>query len=229
MAEVQGWFAGRLPDAWFAGPPECTADREEILVRGRPARPPTPAPTPTTTPARWRRGPASTGSARTPASSAWRIADDAETLWGRKVSWGARCDERHRALHDPERPGHDPPAHGRAGRARHPHRRRRGPQPQRGAGVVRAPRRPAPGRLDHRAARRDRQRRAGAGRRARRRRGATTADAGDDAARPTRTDRGPVRPTAVRRWRSRRGGRAASAEPSTSASVGVDPADGRRA
>jgi hypothetical protein len=32
--EVAGWFAGRLPDAWFTGNPEVSIDREEILVVG---------------------------------------------------------------------------------------------------------------------------------------------------------------------------------------------------
>ncbi len=32
--EVRGWFAGRLPAEWFEGPPEVTADREELLVLG---------------------------------------------------------------------------------------------------------------------------------------------------------------------------------------------------
>jgi hypothetical protein len=32
--ELLGWFAGRLPDAWFAGAPEVSVDREEILVVG---------------------------------------------------------------------------------------------------------------------------------------------------------------------------------------------------
>ena len=32
--ELAGWFAGRLPDAWFSGPPEVSSDREEILVVG---------------------------------------------------------------------------------------------------------------------------------------------------------------------------------------------------
>jgi len=30
----QAWFAGRLPDDWFEGPPDITADRDEILVVG---------------------------------------------------------------------------------------------------------------------------------------------------------------------------------------------------
>lgn len=34
MDEVRGWFAGRIPDDWFTGPLDVTADREEILVIG---------------------------------------------------------------------------------------------------------------------------------------------------------------------------------------------------
>src|SRR5436309_2039349 len=32
--KLQGWFAGRIPDGWFEGPPEVSVDREEILVVG---------------------------------------------------------------------------------------------------------------------------------------------------------------------------------------------------
>ena len=32
--ELGGWFAGRLPDAWFTGAPDVSVDREEILVVG---------------------------------------------------------------------------------------------------------------------------------------------------------------------------------------------------
>ena len=34
-AKLQGWFAGRLPDGWFAGDPTVVVDREEITVIGR--------------------------------------------------------------------------------------------------------------------------------------------------------------------------------------------------
>jgi hypothetical protein len=91
VSDVQGWFAGTLPDGWFTGPPECTADREEILVIGD-------LPTPDT-------GADADDHTREVAARArikgfredtrqqrMAIADDAETLWGRKVSWGARCD-----------------------------------------------------------------------------------------------------------------------------------------
>src|SRR5882724_4577315 len=33
-AKLQGWFAGRLPDGWFAGPPAVSHDRDEIVVVG---------------------------------------------------------------------------------------------------------------------------------------------------------------------------------------------------
>ncbi|MDQ1425615.1 MAG: hypothetical protein QOD72_3113, partial [Acidimicrobiaceae bacterium] len=32
---VQGWFAGRVPAAWFIEPIDVNEDREEILVCGR--------------------------------------------------------------------------------------------------------------------------------------------------------------------------------------------------
>jgi hypothetical protein len=32
--ELRGWFAGRIPDDWFTGPLDVTADREEILIVG---------------------------------------------------------------------------------------------------------------------------------------------------------------------------------------------------
>lgn len=34
LDEVRGWFAGRIPDDWFTGALEVSADREEILVIG---------------------------------------------------------------------------------------------------------------------------------------------------------------------------------------------------
>ena len=32
--EIQAWFAGRMPDGWFTGPPEVTLDGDEVLVVG---------------------------------------------------------------------------------------------------------------------------------------------------------------------------------------------------
>ncbi len=64
VPSLVAWFAGRLPDGWFAGPPEVHADREEILVVGR-----SPSPTPrvsTTVPGPPLTRPGSRASGRTP-------------------------------------------------------------------------------------------------------------------------------------------------------------------
>jgi hypothetical protein len=87
---LQGWFAGQLPDNWFAGPAEVTFDNDEILVTGQLP------------------GPDVGGDAgeetRTAAEASrierfredtrqqrMRIADEAERRYRRKVSWGASC------------------------------------------------------------------------------------------------------------------------------------------
>jgi hypothetical protein len=88
--ELQGWFAGRVPDGWFDEAPEITADRDEVLVVGRIPEPESIAD-------------ATEGARR----AAWasrlerfredtrgermRIAGEFEQRFGRKVSWGARC------------------------------------------------------------------------------------------------------------------------------------------
>ena len=89
-AKLQAWFAGRLPDGWFSGPPEVWFDRDEIVVVGTLADPDA--------------GPAADEPARATARAAriqgfredtrgmrMRIADEAEARFGRKVAWGARC------------------------------------------------------------------------------------------------------------------------------------------
>lgn len=90
MEELGGWFAGRIPDGWFEGPPEVTFDREEIMVTGRLSEPELPQDAETET----------RGSARTARISRFReetraqrmrIADEAQHRFGRKVSWGASC------------------------------------------------------------------------------------------------------------------------------------------
>jgi hypothetical protein len=81
------WFAGRLPDAWFAGDPTVVVDREEITVIG--TLPPSDG----------------TGNSEEDESEArasgrasrfreetrserMNIADEAQGRYGRKVSWG---------------------------------------------------------------------------------------------------------------------------------------------
>jgi hypothetical protein len=85
-----GWFAGRLPDGWFTGPPEVTYDREEVLVLGS-----LPAPD---------LGGDADDDARAAAiasrveafredtrATRMAIADAAEARFGRKVAWGVEC------------------------------------------------------------------------------------------------------------------------------------------
>ncbi len=90
---LQGWFAGRLPDGWFAGAPEVTVDRDEILVVGTLAEP---ADAGTDDDAR--RGARLARIQRFRVDTRdqrMRIADEAEARTGRKVAWGAVCgDER---------------------------------------------------------------------------------------------------------------------------------------
>ena len=92
---LQGWFAGRLPAEWFAGPPEVTYDRDEILVVGTlpsPSSPPTPPPRPR----RPRCASRIAGFREDTRGKRMQIADEAERRFGRKVSWGAQCgDQRH--------------------------------------------------------------------------------------------------------------------------------------
>ena len=88
--ELQGWFAGRIPQGWFTGPPEVTVDREEILVVG--------------TLPDVDLGSGASGASLEAARSGrikqhredtrearMRIAREAEHRLRRKVSWGAQC------------------------------------------------------------------------------------------------------------------------------------------
>jgi hypothetical protein len=87
---LEGWFAGRVPDGWFTGPPSVESDREEILVVGRLEEP------------RYPRGASAAvkAAAREARIDRFReesrdrrigIALEAEHLFDRKVSWGAEC------------------------------------------------------------------------------------------------------------------------------------------
>ncbi len=99
--QVQAWFVGRSPDAWFTAAPQVTIDRDEILVVGTIAEPSaTPAPGESSGTeddpvdgdprqvARLARVEAFREDTREKRMS---IAQEAETLWGRKVSWGVHC------------------------------------------------------------------------------------------------------------------------------------------
>src|SRR4029078_8534848 len=89
--EVAGWIQGRLPDAWFTGAAEVTADREEILVVGTLAAPegvegePDGAEATAAAKGRISRFREDTRDERI------HIAREAEHRLGRKIAWGAEC------------------------------------------------------------------------------------------------------------------------------------------
>jgi len=87
---IEGWFAGRLPDGWFTGPPSVTSDREEILVVGTISEPEYPEGADTAAIAAARRARIKRFREET-REERMRIADEAEHSTGRKVAWGARC------------------------------------------------------------------------------------------------------------------------------------------
>lgn len=88
--EIQAWFTGRLPDGWFAGPPEVAVDNDEVLVTGELGD--------------VELAPGTADDGRAAARQAridrhreetrearMKIADEAERQFGRKVAWAARC------------------------------------------------------------------------------------------------------------------------------------------
>jgi hypothetical protein len=92
--DLAGWFAGRLPDGWFDGPPEVTSDREEVLVVGTLPEPEYPKDADDATRATAREARIQ-GFREDTREQRMRIADEAEQRTGRKVAWGAACgDER---------------------------------------------------------------------------------------------------------------------------------------
>ncbi|HWL37075.1 MAG TPA: hypothetical protein VNQ77_12875 [Frankiaceae bacterium] len=83
--DAAGWVAGRLPDGWYAGAPEVTVDRDEILVVG-PLSPPE-AGHPGAAEGRIARFREETREQRI------EIAREADARYGRTVSWGATVGE----------------------------------------------------------------------------------------------------------------------------------------
>src|ERR1700748_1257095 len=79
--DAADWFAGRLPDGWFAGGPTVVVDREEITVIGRLPEADG-AESEARAPGRLARFREETRPER------MRIADEAEARYGRKVAWG---------------------------------------------------------------------------------------------------------------------------------------------
>jgi hypothetical protein len=87
--ELEGWFAGRLTEGWFSGPPEVRVDREEILVIGslQDVELEKGASDAARAAARESRVEAFREESR---ASRMRIAEDAQHRFRRVVSWGVR-------------------------------------------------------------------------------------------------------------------------------------------
>jgi hypothetical protein len=86
--DAPAWFAGRLPEGWFAGTPSVTVDREEIIVIGELSAPETPEDADDET----RRAAALGRIGRfreETREQRMQIADEAQARYGRKVAWGA--------------------------------------------------------------------------------------------------------------------------------------------
>ena len=81
--DARDWFAGRLPDAWFDGDPTVVVDREEITVIGS-----LPDSDEDESDAH-AEGRASRFREET-RSERMTIADEAQSRYGRKVSWGVK-------------------------------------------------------------------------------------------------------------------------------------------
>ena len=88
--QVEGWFAGRLPEAWFTGPPEVLVDDDEILVVGPLAEPRYPKGADDEAKQAARAGRVKQFREDT-RDARMAIADEAEQRYRRKVAWGASC------------------------------------------------------------------------------------------------------------------------------------------
>jgi hypothetical protein len=84
--DAADWFAGRLPDGWFAGDPAVVVDREEITVVGTL---PDPDGSDGEESEAHAQGRASRFREETRAER-MKIADEAQNRFGRKVSWGVQ-------------------------------------------------------------------------------------------------------------------------------------------
>jgi hypothetical protein len=107
IQDVQSWFVGRVPDGWFGEAPRVVADRDEILVVGMLRVPELAGAAEAAAPDAGQPGDEQPGDEQLEVTcrariagfreetrdQRMRIADEAELLWGRKVSWGATCGE----------------------------------------------------------------------------------------------------------------------------------------
>ncbi|MCW2685755.1 MAG: hypothetical protein JWR37_645 [Mycobacterium sp.] len=85
-SDAADWFAGRLPDGWFAGDPTVVVDREEITVIGR-------LPEPEGEESEARASGRVSRFREDTRPERMHIADEAQEKYGRKVSWGLEVGE----------------------------------------------------------------------------------------------------------------------------------------
>ncbi|AFU06124.1 hypothetical protein [Nocardia brasiliensis] len=102
-ADAPDWFAGRLPDDWFTGPPVIEIDRDEIVVIGelpipQPEKTPVEAPAegdpeaPTEEVPRATKEGAISRFRESTRAARTQIADEAQRRYGRSVAWGVSVD-----------------------------------------------------------------------------------------------------------------------------------------
>ncbi len=90
MDDLTAWFGGRCPEGWFEQAPEVMHDRDEVLVVGR-------LPHPAVAPEAGEEELRDTYVGRIELfreetrPQRMAIADEAQRIFRRKVSWGARC------------------------------------------------------------------------------------------------------------------------------------------
>ncbi|MGK2866956.1 MAG: hypothetical protein ACSLFA_10025, partial [Mycobacterium sp.] len=84
VTDAAEWFAGRLPDGWFAGDPTVVVDREEITVIGH-------LPEPGSDESTARASGRVAKFREETRGERMRIADEAQDRFGRKVSWGVEA------------------------------------------------------------------------------------------------------------------------------------------
>ena len=89
-SDAAAWFAGRIPNDWFTGPPKVEVDDEEILVVG-PLADVELAVDATDAERATARAARITGFRQDTRDRRIRVAREAEHRFGRKVSWGAEC------------------------------------------------------------------------------------------------------------------------------------------
>lgn len=91
LDEIKGWVAGRVPPEWYAGTPDVTVDREEILVVGE------------LTEAKVEGGEDAQGAARAGRVKQHRedtrekrmaISNEAERRFERPISWGVQYGDK---------------------------------------------------------------------------------------------------------------------------------------